>query len=74
LPKQYSQLKAATNPLPTVFLQVIAVQKRFHLFTSLGDRVIIDKAGNRDDGQLFAMAVGVFLASLRFLWLCRERL
>lgn len=41
----------------------------FHLFTPLGVSVIINEAGDRDGGQLFAMAVLVciFAASIVYL-------
>ncbi len=44
----------------------------FHLFTPLGVSVIINEAGERDGGQLFAMAVLVWLFSLVIAWLRRE--
>ena len=53
---------------------VIAGAIFFHLFTPLGVSVIIDESGTRDGGQLFAMAVGVFIASFIILWLRRESL
>lgn len=53
---------------------VIAGAIFFHLFTPLGVSVVIDEAGNRDGGQLFALAVGVFAASLVILWLRRDRM
>ena len=53
---------------------VIAGAIFFHLFTPLGVSVIIDEAGNRDGGQLFVLALGVFLASLLILWMRREKL
>lgn len=53
---------------------VIAGAIFFHLFTPLGVSVIIDETGTQDGGQLFAMAVGVLLASLLILWLRREEL
>jgi uncharacterized membrane protein YphA (DoxX/SURF4 family) len=53
---------------------VIAGAIFFHLFTPLGVSVIIDEAGNRDGGQLFAMAVGVFVSALAIVWLRRESL
>lgn len=43
----------------------------FHLFTPLGVSVVIDEAGNRDGGQLFALAVGVFISTILILWLRR---
>ena len=44
----------------------------FHLFTPLGVSVIINEAGERDGGQLFAMAVGVWLSALAILWMRRS--
>ena len=41
----------------------------FHLFTPLGVSVVINEAGDRDGGQLFAMAVLVWLFSLTIAWL-----
>lgn len=52
-------------------LLVISGAVFFHLFTPLGVSVVIDEAGNRDGGQLFALAVGVLAASLLILWLTR---
>ena len=46
----------------------------FHLFTPLGVSVIINEAGDRDGGQLFAMAVLVWLSSLAIMWLRRQDL
>ena len=46
----------------------------FHLFTPLGVSVVIDEAGNRDGGQLFALAVGVFISTILILWLRRGEL
>ena len=46
----------------------------FHLFTPLGVSVVINEAGERDGGQLFAMAVVVWLFSLAIVWLRREDL
>lgn len=46
----------------------------FHLFTPLGVSVVIDEAGNRDGGQLFALAVGVFVSTLVVMWLRRREL
>lgn len=43
----------------------------FHLFTPLGVSVVIDEAGNRDGGQLFALAVGVFISTILIMWLRR---
>ncbi len=43
----------------------------FHLFTPLGVSVVIDEAGNRDGGQLFALAVGVFVSTILIMWLRR---
>ena len=36
----------------------------FHLFTPLGVSVVINAAGERDGGQLFAMACGVWFSAL----------
>lgn len=41
----------------------------FHLFTPLGVSVIINEMGERDGGQLFAMACGVWIAALTVMWL-----
>ena len=46
----------------------------FHLFTPLGVSVVINEAGGRDGGQLFAMAVGVFLSTSLIVWLRRGEL
>lgn len=46
----------------------------FHLATPLGVSVIIDEAGTRDGGQLFSLAIGVFVSSLGLLWLRRQDL
>ena len=46
----------------------------FHLFTPLGVSVVINEAGDRDGGQLFAMAVLVWLFSLTIMWLRRQDL
>jgi predicted histidine transporter YuiF (NhaC family) len=46
----------------------------FHLFTPLGVSVVINEAGDRDGGQLFAMAVLVWLFSLAIAWMRREDL
>ncbi len=46
----------------------------FHLFTPLGVSVVINEAGDRDGGQLFALAVAVWLCSLTILGLRREDL
>ncbi len=46
----------------------------FHLFTPLGVSVIINEAGERDGGQLFAMAVLVWLFSLTIIGLRRDEL
>lgn len=46
----------------------------FHLFTPLGVSVIINEAGDRDGGQLFAMAVLVWLCSLAIMGLRRSEL
>ncbi len=44
----------------------------FHLFTPLGVSVVINESGDRDGGQLFAMAVLVWIFSLVIAWLRRE--
>lgn len=46
----------------------------FHLFTPLGVSVVINEAGERDGGQLFALAVGVWICASLILWLHRDRL
>ncbi len=46
----------------------------FHLFTPLGVSVVINEAGDRDGGQLFAMAVLVWLFSLVIAWIRRHDL
>ena len=46
----------------------------FHLFTPLGVSVVINEAGDRDGGQLFAMAVLVWIFSLAIAWLRRNDL
>ena len=46
----------------------------FHLFTPLGVSVVINESGERDGGQLFAMAVLVWLFSIIIMWLRREDL
>ena len=46
----------------------------FHLFTPLGVSVVINEAGDRDGGQLFAMAVLVWFFSLVIAWLRRDDL
>ena len=46
----------------------------FHLFTPLGVSVVINEMGERDGGQLFAMAVLVWLSSLAILWVRRHDL
>jgi hypothetical protein len=46
----------------------------FHLFTPLGVSVVINEAGDRDGGQLFAMAVLVWLFSLAIAWIRRADL
>ena len=43
----------------------------FHLFTPLGVSVIINEAGDRDGGQLFAMAVLVWLFSIIIMFIRR---
>jgi hypothetical protein len=44
----------------------------FHLFTPLGVSVVINEAGDRDGGQLFALAVGVWISALVIIWLRRQ--
>ncbi len=46
----------------------------FHLFTPLGVSVIINEAGDRDGGQLFAMATLVWLFSASIVVMRREDL
>lgn len=46
----------------------------FHLFTPLGVSVVINEAGDRDGGQLFAMAVLVWLFAATISYLRREDL
>ena len=46
----------------------------FHLFTPLGVSVVINEAGDQDGGQLFALAVGVFIATIFIMWLRRDEL
>ena len=58
----------------TLALAVISGAIFFHLFTPLGVNIIIDEAGNRDGGQLFAMAVLIFFSSLVIMWLGRDSL
>jgi len=41
----------------------------FHLFTPLGVSVVINELGERDGGQLFAMACGVWFAGLAIMWI-----
>ena len=45
----------------------------FHLFTPLGVSVVINEAGERDGGQLFALAVGVLIASAILLVIRRQK-
>lgn len=56
-----------------VALGVMSGALFFHLFTPLGVSVVIEESGTRDGGQLFALAVGVFVAALLILWLGRRR-
>lgn len=44
----------------------------FHLFTPLGVSVIINEAGDRDGGQLFAMAILVWVFSAALVVLRRQ--
>lgn len=46
----------------------------FHLATPLGVSVVINEAGERDGGQLFAMAVGVWFASAIIVYYRREQI
>lgn len=46
----------------------------FHLFTPLGVSVIINEAGDRDGGQLFGMAVLIWVFSVDIMWLRRSEL
>ncbi len=46
----------------------------FHLFTPLGVSVIINEAGDRDGGQLFAMAVLVWLFAASIVFIRKEQL
>jgi len=46
----------------------------FHLFTPLGVSVVINEAGDKDGGQLFAMAVAVWFACAFIIWLRRKQL
>ncbi len=54
-------------------LLVISGAIFFHLFTPLGVSVVINEAGDRDGGQLFALAVGVWIAAALLLYLHRDR-
>lgn len=44
----------------------------FHLFTPLGISVIINESGDRDGGQLFALAVAVRVFAVILVWLRRS--
>lgn len=44
----------------------------FHLFTPLGVSVVVNEAGDRDGGQLFALAVLVWFSALGIGWLRRR--
>ncbi|MFK7863187.1 MAG: hypothetical protein AB8B95_03065 [Pseudohongiellaceae bacterium] len=46
----------------------------FHLFTPLGVSVVINEAGDKDGGQLFAMAVLVSIFSATIVFLRRDDL
>ena len=46
----------------------------FHLATPLGVSVVINAAGERDGGQLFTLAVGVWFASAAVAFYRREDL
>ena len=64
-----------TQPLGALIgFLVISGAIFFHLFTPLGVSVVIDEAGNRDGGQLFALAVGVFISTILIMWLRRGEL
>ncbi len=64
-----------TQPLGALIgLAVISGAIFFHLFTPLGISVVINEAGDRDGGQLFALAVGVFVSTAVIMWLRREEL
>lgn len=58
----------------TIAFAVISGAIFFHLFTPLGVSVVINEAGERDGGQLFAMAVLVWLSSLAIAWMRRQDL
>ncbi len=55
-------------------LGVISGAIFFHLFTPLGVSIIINEAGDRDGGQLFAMALLIWFFSLALMWLRRNSL
>jgi len=55
-------------------LVVISGAIFFHLFTPLGVSVVISETGQRDGGQLFALAVGVLAATAAIVWLRRGEL
>ena len=55
-------------------LGVISGAIFFHLFTPLGVSIIINEAGDRDGGQLFAMALLIWFFSLALMWLRRDSL
>lgn len=55
-----------------IALAVISGAIFFHLFTPLGVSVVINEAGDRDGGQLFALAVGVWVAAALLLYLHRD--
>ncbi len=46
----------------------------FHLATPLGVSVVINEMGDRDGGQLFVLAVLVWVSALAILWLRRADL
>ncbi len=58
----------------TIAFFVISGAIFFHLFTPLGVSVVINEAGDRDGGQLFTMAVLVWLFSLSIVGLRRNDL
>ena len=52
-----------------IALGVISGAIFFHLGTPLGVSVVISEDGTKDGGQLFALAVGVWVCALAILWL-----
>ncbi len=57
-----------------IALSVITGAIFFHLFTPLGVSVVINEMGERDGGQLFALACAVWLAALVIILLRRQPL